>query len=275
MSAPLLHHFSCTQCGRCCKNLRLPLTLAEALDWLQRGTNVQLICEAMPWAQEPAAGDGQAAHRRRRSFAAMSGSLPTRVIVVLTANLAGACPHLQSDMRCGIYERRPLVCRIYPAEINPFITLDPAKKSCPPEAWTVNQPLFQQDRRVIDDVVRRNIQESRDADAADARNKGRLCAALKLNCASLADEGYVVYSPDRATLAAALADILLAGEDVADSAQFMGWRFVSNSPATIASLARLGAAAQLPVGAENLPYEYLPLKSPAPARIESARPPVC
>jgi hypothetical protein len=49
------------------------------------------------------ADDQKAAHRKRRSFAALSGSMPTRVVVILAANLAGACPNLMADMRCGIY----------------------------------------------------------------------------------------------------------------------------------------------------------------------------
>src|SRR5580692_6123246 len=123
-------------CGKCCYGLRLPLTVAEALAWMGRGNEVQILCEALPWPEEPAADNLQAAHKRRRSFAAMSGSLPTRIVVILTGAFAGPCPNLQADMRCGIYEERPLVCRIYPAEINPFIQLEPAAKGCPPEAWT-------------------------------------------------------------------------------------------------------------------------------------------
>ncbi|MDB6084618.1 MAG: hypothetical protein JWN43_2499, partial [Gammaproteobacteria bacterium] len=131
-------HFECTQCGKCCRDLKLPLTAAEAVQWLGSGHQVQIICDALPWVEElpPDHPDGQrAAHRKRRSFGVMSGTVPTRVVVILAANLAGACPNLMADMRCAIYERRPLVCRIYPAEINPFVVLEPEKKACPPEAW--------------------------------------------------------------------------------------------------------------------------------------------
>ena len=82
---------------------------------------MQVILEAIPWLEEFPSDDQQAAHRRRRSFAAMSGRLPVRIVVILAADISGACPNLKHDLRCGIYERRPLVCRIYPAEINPFI----------------------------------------------------------------------------------------------------------------------------------------------------------
>ena len=47
-------HFSCTMCGRCCRDLRVPLGLSEVLDWLRDGGEVQLLCEAIPWLVEPA-----------------------------------------------------------------------------------------------------------------------------------------------------------------------------------------------------------------------------
>ena len=39
-------HFDCTQCGNCCRDLKLPLTVLEAMDWLTDGHSVQIICEA-------------------------------------------------------------------------------------------------------------------------------------------------------------------------------------------------------------------------------------
>src|SRR5450631_1131003 len=66
-------HFKCTQCGKCCRDIKLPLTVSEAMDWLRCGHPVQVICEALPWLEEPPADDLKAAHRRRRSFATMAG----------------------------------------------------------------------------------------------------------------------------------------------------------------------------------------------------------
>jgi Fe-S-cluster containining protein len=255
-------HFKCTQCGKCCQNLKLPLTVPEAMDWLTTGHAVQIICEAMPWLEEPAADDGKAAHRRRRSFATMSGSMPTRVVVMLAANLAGRCPNLQTDMRCGIYERRPLVCRIYPAEINPFLQLDPAKKACPPEAWTVDHPVIQRDGRVADDRVRENIHQFRDTDAGHAEVKRRVCAALGLNSAALADEGFVVYSPDGAALLTELVRAVDSPDGEAIEAQ---WQFISNRAETIDSLAVLGAVGTHIRERDKTPYEYLGFHSPSTA----------
>ncbi len=128
-------HFNCTQCGRCCRDTRVPLTASEAVAWLNRGHEVQLLCEASPW---PPALDSEprALHFKRRSFTVASGSMPARVVVILVANVVGDCPNLLPSRRCGIYEIRPLVCRIYPAEVNPFVILERDKKACPQEAWT-------------------------------------------------------------------------------------------------------------------------------------------
>jgi len=247
-------HFECTQCGKCCRDLKLPLTVPEALEWLRAGHQVQLLCDAIPWPREPDPSDLKAAHRRRRSFAALSGSMPTRVVTILAANLAGACPNLQPDLRCGIYERRPLVCRIYPAEINPFTGLDPGNKGCPPEAWTVNHPLLLRDGRVVDDVIRRDIQQSRDTDANDAAVKSWLCAALNLNWAALADEGFVVYSPERRVLLAALdraaTDNFVALNDAP-------WQFASNRADTVDSLVGRGAVGERVSAGVHASFEYI------------------
>src|ERR1700683_3760557 len=81
-------HFKCTQCGQCCRNTKVPLTVAEAIHWLNRGHDVQLLCEASPW---PSALDGEprAIPFRRRSFDVTSGSMPIRVVVMLVANIIG------------------------------------------------------------------------------------------------------------------------------------------------------------------------------------------
>jgi Fe-S-cluster containining protein len=254
-------HFDCTRCGKCCNGLKLPLTVSEAIAWLTDGHPVQLICEAMPWLEEPAADDHKAAHRRRRSFASMSGSMPSRVVVILAAHFAGNCPNLRTDMRCGIYERRPLVCRIYPAEINPYIQLDPAKKACLPEAWGVQHPLLLRDGRVLDDRVHENIQQSRDTDRRNVQIKRRLCAALNLNSAALADEGFVVYSPDRAIL---LTELGRAAGEPDGGTTDAEWRFISNRTATRDALARQGALVSLVADGNTDAFQYLGFHSASP-----------
>ncbi len=83
-------HFKCTQCGKCCRDSRVPLTVAEAISWLNRGHPVQLICEASPWPEGLADEDPKAAHFKRRSFAVMSGTMPTRVVVILALRITPA-----------------------------------------------------------------------------------------------------------------------------------------------------------------------------------------
>src|ERR1700722_15996818 len=196
-------HFGCTECGKCCRDTKVPLTVAEATKWLNRGDEVQLLCEASPWPQS-LDGDPKAAHFKRRSFAVMSGSMPTRVVVMLVANVVGPCPNLLSNMRCGIYADRPLVCRIYPAEINPHIPFKRENKACPPEAWAKDQPILQRGGALAGDVVRHDIEMSRAADAHDAEIKYRLCFALKLAHTALVHEAVLVYSPPTQTLLSAL-----------------------------------------------------------------------
>jgi Fe-S-cluster containining protein len=249
-------HFSCTLCGKCCQDLKLPLTIAEATRWLNDGNDLQVLCEAVPWLAEPAAKDLQAAHRRRRSFATASGSMPTRVIVILAASFAGNCPYLQADMKCGMYPTRPLVCRIYPAEINPFIALNPANKGCPPEAWAPSGPLLERKGRLMDAHMRELIEISRDTDMREVEAKRRLCAALGFDATAMSGEGFVVYSPERSELLAELC----SSRESADAPRTDTWRFISNRATTIDALAALGAVGTLVGAGDRLPFEYLGFK---------------
>lgn len=244
--------FECTKCGKCCHDLRLPLTATEAIAWLERGDEVQILCDASPWPEEPPQGNLQAAHRRRRSFAALSGPLSVRVVVILAGAYQGACPHLQPDMRCGIYEQRPLVCRIYPAEISPFVELTPTQKACPPEAWTPGlKPLVRSGNLGAD--VERLVLQSRHIDASDTRVKQRVCAMLGIDRAAVWNEGFAVYKPDRIDLLSALNQA--NGQAVMPDLPM--WRFVSNRPTTVETLLSVGALSSLvdPNGAPR--FEYL------------------
>jgi Fe-S-cluster containining protein len=258
-------HFNCTQCGKCCRDSKIPLTVAEAMNWLDRGHAVQLICEASPWPQALADDDPRAAHFKRRSFAVTSGMMPTRVVVMLVADIAGACPNLLADLRCGIYENRPLVCRIYPAEINPLVGLDPNKKACPPEAWGKDQPLLQRNGILMSEAIRRDIQSMRDTDAVDVAVKQRLCVALNVTDTGLVHEAVLVYSPTIAALSSALAVAMApAGAATAGAGNPEGqWRFVSNSPETIENLAASGAIALSLRSARDASYQHLNFKREA------------
>jgi len=246
-------HFACTLCGQCCHNLKLPLTVAEAAAWLQNGHQVQVLCEAVPWPGEPDPLDALAQHRRRRSFASHSGNLAVRVVVVLAASFDGACPHLRDDQRCGNYEHRPMVCRIYPAEIRPGLTLQPAHKACPPESWSSEQPIYIRNGQVADPDLRALIQRSRDSDAADVPVKERLCAALGLSAAGLGDEGWVIHSPDTAAL---LRELRRASAADAPAQPAGVWELWSNRRPTVDELGRCGAASAWVDPNARPPWEY-------------------
>jgi len=242
--------FACTQCGRCCHDLKLPLTVAEAMAWLEAGHEVQVLCEATPWPAEPPPGDARAAHRRKRSFAAESGALPVRVVVILAAAFSGPCPNLGPGMACGIYERRPLVCRVYPAEISPFIELQPGAKACPPEAWAPGLPALLRGGVLVDADLRAAVQASRDADAVDAPFKQRACEALGIHLAAVADEGFVVHSPDpQDLLAALLAAAQSPARPPASGSRAAPWHIVSGNPATAAAWQADGADTRAPTEA--------------------------
>ncbi|MDE1950699.1 MAG: YkgJ family cysteine cluster protein, partial [Burkholderiales bacterium] len=240
------------------------------LGWLGDGHEVELLCEALPWPAEPARDDEPAAHRRRRSFAAHSGRLPLRVIVVLAAAFSGRCPNLGADDRCAVYARRPLVCRIYPAEIHPFLTLVPAHKGCPPQAWDPGQPALLRAGRIVEAETHAAIEASREADRREAGLKQRLCAELGVDCAAIGGEGFVAHRPPRPALRTALqaalqsaaptaartatqAALQPAGEADTAAAGASDWRLVSRSRRTLDELgaagARIGPADALANGA--------------------------
>lgn len=91
--------FSCSSCGRCCRELRVPLTLADA----QR-----LPTSALAWlGPEDVDMTGEP-----ESFVL----LPEGRRLLVLAQRDGACTFL-SDDKCGVYARRPSACRLYPFDV--------------------------------------------------------------------------------------------------------------------------------------------------------------
>jgi len=246
-------HFDCTMCGRCCRDLHLPLTLDEALTWIADGHDVEVLCVAMPWPVEPPADNAEAAYRRTRSFVAHSGLLRIRINVILAADLVGACPNLSADLRCVIHPRRPLVCRIYPYEINPFVALQPADKACPPEAWHADRPLLQSDRGSVSATLQADVQAARKAAMDGVGARQRLCEELGVNTAAVVNEGYVIHAVDRGKLNEALQRVLASG---AQAAPERHWDLVSDRPLTLDALAAVGAVGLPGPGLEARPYRY-------------------
>ncbi|WP_186063754.1 YkgJ family cysteine cluster protein [Burkholderia gladioli] len=245
--------FQCTSCGNCCHDLRLPVTPAEALGWLERGGRVDVLCEAVPWPTEPEPGNAFADYKRRRSFAADSGSLTIRVDVTLAASFSGPCPNLLEDMRCGAYEIRPMVCRVYPAEINPFIPLAPANKGCPPEAWQASTPLIA-GGVIVDAVTREAAERSRVAHEQAVPAKQAICAALGIAHASVSNEGFLIVAPEPARLLEVLRALPSGPEAAAPPAG--SWTLVSNRQPTVEVLGQVGAISELD-RAGTSGYQYL------------------
>lgn len=238
------HHFSCTMCGKCCHDLRLPLDTDEALQWLRGGGKVQVLCEAIPWPQEPDEANGLARYKRDRSVAGVSGELPVRVAITFVAAFEGPCPHLRADMKCGAYETRPRVCRIYPAEVNPFVPLIPEGKACPPEAWSASMPALIAEGALVDAQTVTLVMRSRQAGVEDMGRKALICQHLGIFVGALANEGFAVHSPP----ADALEDALAAVSGVAiDGAQIQQeWVFLTNRSSSLAALQAAGALAVRP-----------------------------
>ena len=119
--------FACTGCGKCCTGHHVPLTLDEARQWAASAGQVIVLNEAF-LADGPGMPVEQREHVLRRSHPVHCGDGEARVSVTFAAFNPGRCRNLDDDNRCGIYEIRPLVCRIYPMEINPHIPLRPDAK---------------------------------------------------------------------------------------------------------------------------------------------------
>ncbi len=254
-------HFDCTQCGSCCRRTKIPLTAHEAVDWLSDGHEVQVICEASPWQEDRSAEDPEAARFRRRSFEALSGLLPIRVLVVLVANIPGDCPNLLPDLRCGVYERRPLVCQIYPAEINPFVQFDPAMKACPADAWASHDPLLMRDGKLMNADIQVKIDQWRAAEALDVVVKRQMCSALQISDAAVAQEGFLVFTPPRDVLLRTLDAALRGWYEVSDEMSAgTPWRFVTDRSDSAESLARQRAVVLAKSGTAGMPCQYIGFK---------------
>lgn len=245
--------FGCTSCGRCCHDLRLTLSIAEALRWIDRGGTVEILCDALPAAADFAAPD--LAQYRARAFPARSGSLDLVVNLLLVATFAGPCPNLRPDMRCGDYAGRPNVCRIYPAEALPGRSPQPSDKRCPPEAWAPEQPaMFDAEGGIADPVTRGAIVAAGQAHAAEALAKRGLAARLGIDVAALRNEGFAAYRCDPVTLRSEL----LAARDVgAERAGASQWRIASASPGTTGMIIDAGAIATVP--GDTAERYYIPL----------------
>ena len=211
--------FSCVGGGKCCNDHHVPLTLSEARMWAADGGQVIVLVEAF-------LGNGlglpaqQREHAERRSAAVRSGESEAYVAITFAAYNVGPCRNLDEDNRCRIYERRPLVCRIYPMEINPHIPLNTAAKECPPESWEKGPDLIV-GGELVDRELSELIQRSRQADRNDILMKDAICALLGIRTTALKGDGFTAYLPDMTEFAAIIDD--LAGQTLPQWGS--EWRF--------------------------------------------------
>lgn len=246
--------FHCTKCGNCCKDLRLPLSIAEALDWLHDDNPVQVLCEAIPWPEDIPSSNPYAELKWNRAFSAQSGQLPIRVLVTLAAPLGNSCPHLLADNSCGIYERRPLVCRIYPAEINPFLDLTPEHRHCPPEAWQIGSPPLMRQGIYTNQELRLLISTKLTQLINDIPSLETLCNTLGIHIAAMANEGYAAHTFNNAALLSAL-----IGLQDRPNASAQNWIFISDRNATVAAILSCEAKGSLASSHQSSAFEYLSL----------------
>lgn len=235
--------FDCAQCGRCCNDLRLTLSLDEAIVWACNGHQVQLLCEAIPWPRDPLPTELELPHRRDTSFAVEVGRM-------LVAFHDGACPHLQTDMRCGNYADRPRICRIYPLESRPFAPMAPASRKCPDEAWTAQAPVLLEGGVIADPTAEAIVAARRQARIDDAAALEAACAQLGISTAAFAGEGMAVHTPDPDILVRSLRQSPAPSAALSVIGQ---WEIVTNRQATLKLLRK----AQCPTRMVSSAVEFL------------------
>ncbi|MEB2514335.1 YkgJ family cysteine cluster protein [Pseudomonas sp. YuFO20] len=238
--------FSCVGCGKCCNDHHVPLTLPEARMWAADGGQVIVLVEAF-LSNGLGLPAQQREHAEARSALVRSGACEVYVAITFAAYSTGACRHLDQDNLCRIYERRPLVCRIYPMEINPHIPLNIAAKECPPQSWETGPQLIV-GGQLVDPELAQLIQRSRQADRDDIRIKDAICALLGIRTTALKGDGFTAYLPDMTEFATIIDELAgqtlpvwesewqfhVSGDDIAGRVMAAGAQVVTETPADYA-----------------------------------------
>jgi Fe-S-cluster containining protein len=232
-------HFACNSCGKCCHGHHISLTLNEAMHWARDGGPLIVLAEAFleNGYGVPAV---QREHAQRRSVRVRCGGTHAYIAITLAAHNPDTCRFLTEDKRCGIYERRPLVCRIYPIEINPHIQLRREFKDCPPETWEDSGPEIYRNGRLVNDELAQLIEQSRQADRNEVGTKAEICRQLGIDVAALKGDGFATYRPDAHTLLAAMKDVM--GGNVATTPQPQAWSLHASRPDVVDRLMAMNAS---------------------------------
>ncbi|MGJ7514864.1 YkgJ family cysteine cluster protein [Pseudomonas baetica] len=234
--------FSCVGCGKCCNDHNVSLTLSEARMWAADGGQLIVLVEAF-LSNGLGLPAEQREHAQRRSALVRSADAEAFVAITFAAYNTGACRNLDEDNRCRIYERRPLVCRIYPMEINPHIPLNTAVKECPPESWQKGPDLIV-GGELVDRELSELIQRSRQADRDDILHKDAICALLGIRTTALKGDGFTAYLPDMNEFVTIFDELNgqtlpqwssewqfhVSGEDIAEQVVAAGAQVVTEAP---------------------------------------------
>ena len=240
--------FNCTQCGECCHNLNIPLSIGEAIDWLSAGHKLKILTEAIPWINDVAVTQEVLIRKKSMTFNGISGNLSIRVLMTLVGYFDGRCPNLDTNKNCTIYESRPLTCRIYPFEMNPMIPLNPANKLCPSEAWpeseTLNKAKTIHPIIVMDTVTEKNIKKIYANSVADVASKKELCLHFGISTCSLSNNGYLFHFVDQQKLLSALEKLALNQTiNISTDAPNTDWFIVTESENALSDLISVGGKA--------------------------------
>lgn len=245
--------FSCTGCGGCCTDHHVPLTLGEAAQWAADGGTVIVLTEAF-------LGDGygvpagQMTHATRRSTKVSSGAAQVLVAITFAAYNVGRCRNLDARNLCGIYERRPLVCRIYPMEINPHIPLRPEQKGCPPESWEQGPDLIV-GNQLVDTQLKALIEQSRQADRDEIAAKQVICQSLGIQTTALKGNGFVAHLPNMADFSAAIESVTAQDSSLPSASD---WTFHVTGQHVEARLRQAGAKVTT---RDPAAYLFIPLQA--------------
>jgi len=250
---PMNTQFSCVGCGSCCTDHHVPLTLTEAMHWAADGGTVIVLTEAF-LADGYGVDHTQLNHALRRSTVVASGTAEVHVAITFAAYNVGPCRNLDAENLCRIYERRPLVCRIYPMEINPHIPLRPESKGCPPQSWEQGPDLIV-GGQLVDTQLMGLIEQSRQADRDDIAAKQAICQQLGIRTTALKGNGFVAYLPDMSAFAGAVVHVLEGGDR---PAEHDGWSFHVAGQAVIDRLQVAGANV---LSREPQGYLFIPLQA--------------
>jgi len=245
--------FKCTQCGKCCHNLNIPLSISEAKDWLLKGHKLKILTEATPWVNDTPVIEDVLIRKKSMTFDGLSGNLSIRVLLTLVGYFDDGCPNLDAHQNCSVYESRPLTCRIYPFEMNPAIPLNPANKLCPSDAWQLpvlnaksqaNDPIL-----LIDADTQINIQKIYHQSIADVESKKMLCLHLGISTCSLSNNGYLFHFVDQAEILRCIQRIegieIKQVLDPKNDLQKINWLIVTKNQDTLNDLISVGGNASM------------------------------